>query len=330
MRQRNYRIDFLRIISAFFVVLIHVVTISVTYNDTAVAQPVEEGLNVVHNLSSWAVPVFFMISGFCILGNDEECTWQWVMRHIRRFVGILFTFGWFYALLERVYTEKAISFQVIAFSFIDVINGKLWAHMWYIYSIIGIYLVLPIVKAYIVQKENNVYYLSGLLFLFTILVPAMNDWLGLSFGVELPMTGYLFYVCAGAAAARCRSIDRKYLNLVWGAACAMILLYFITGRYRVYSYTSLPVCIMALSIFILGTRGDINLGGEKLMELSKCTLGIYLIHPLFLNLMLKLLHIYPLHLCAFVSVPVTCVFIFFLSYLTVYILRKIPVATWFI
>ena len=330
MRQRNDRIDFLRIMSAFFVVSIHVVTISVTYNDVAVAQPVEEGLNIAHNLSSWAVPVFFMISGFCILGNDEECTWKWVMRHIRRFVGILFTFGWFYALLERVYTEKALSIQVIVLSFLDVINGKSWAHMWYIYSIIGIYLVLPIIGAYIMQKENNVYYLSSLLFLFTILAPAVNEWLDLSFGVELPMSGYLFYVCAGAAVARCRSINSKYLKLVLGAAGAMILVYFVTGRDRVYSYTSLPVCLMALSIFILVTKGEVNLGGEKLMELSKCTLGIYLVHPLFLNLMLKLLHIYPLHLPALVSVPVTCIFIFCLSYLTVYILRKIPAVKWII
>ena len=67
MRERNYRIDILRCVSAFFIVVIHVVSTSVTYNDTAVAQSTVRLLNAVHNLSGWAVPVFFMITGFFVL-----------------------------------------------------------------------------------------------------------------------------------------------------------------------------------------------------------------------------------------------------------------------
>lgn len=330
MHQRNYKIDFLRIMSAFFVVVIHVVTISVTYHNTKVAQPVAEGLNIVHNLSSWAVPVFFMISGFCILGNDQECTYRWVLGHIKKYVGILFTFGWFYALLERVYTAKAISLPVFGLSLLDVINGKLWAHMWFIYSIIGIYLVLPIIKPFIMQKEKNIYYISGLLFVFTILVPAVNEWLNLTIGIDFPMTGYLFYVTAGAMLARCRPIDKKYMNLVLGIAAVMIFVYFLAGKDRVYSYTSLPVCIMALCIFVLVIKNKKEFDGNRLINLSKCTLGIYLIHPFFLNLMIKFFHIYPLHWPVWISIPVTCIFIFLLSYMVVSVLRKIPFAKWFI
>ena len=333
MRSRNYRIDILRIVSAFFIVIIHVVSASVTYNDTAVNIHTIQELNIVHNLSNWAVPVFFMITGFCILGDDRECTWQWTIIHIRKYIGILFTVGWFYALLEYVYVEKAVSFQAVGLSLIDVLNGKTWTHMWFIYSIIGLYLVLPVVKPYIVQKERNVYYFAGLLFLSAILIPSVNSWLNLSVDIKIPVSGYLFYVVAGAVAARCHFENMKYVNLILiGANIIMVAYFLYYGRDEIYSYTSLPVCIMALSIFILGTKNGTgsNVQGRKQEKLAECTLGIYLIHPFFLNLMLKLLHIYPLHFVKWISIPITCIFLFFVSYVIVYGLKKIPVVRYFL
>lgn len=327
MRVRNYRIDILRIVSAFLIVVIHVVSASVTYNDTAVAQSTVQQMNVVHNLSNWAVPVFFMITGFCVLGDDRECTWQWTFRRVGKFAGILFTVGWFYALLEYVYTEKKFSLQAVGLSLVDVFNGNTWTHMWYIYFVIGIYLVLPVVKSHVVQDQKNVYYLSGLLCLSTILIPAVNNWLDLSIDIHLPMSGYLFYVVVGAMIARCGIADMKYANVVLAVTNAVVIIYFLNhGKDGVYPYTSLPVCIMALSIFTLLTSNHTELHtGLRLEGLSGCTLGIYLIHPFFLNLMIKLLHIYPLHFVKWISIPVTCIIIFFVSYLAVYVLKKIPI-----
>lgn len=327
MRVRNDRIDILRVISAFFIVVIHVVSTSVTYNDMAVAQSTVQRLNVVHNLSSWAVPVFFMITGFCVLGDDRECTWQWTSRHIGKFIGILFTVGWFYALLEYVYMERRLTLGAAGLSLVDVLNGNTWTHMWYIYFIIGIYLVLPVVKSHVVQDQKNVYYLLGILFLSTILIPVINSHMGLSVDIHMPLSGYLFYVVAGAAIARCSFADMKYINMALGAANVVVIAYFWKyGKDEIYPYTSLPVCIMALSIFILTIKNHTELHtGRKWDGISGCTLGIYLIHPFFLNLMIKLLHIYPLHGIGWITIPAACIVLYFVSYVTVYVLRKIPI-----
>ena len=327
MRVRNERIDILRVVSAFFIVVIHVVSASVTYNDTAVAQSTVQRLNVVHNLSSWAVPVFFMITGFCVLGDDRECTWQWAFRHIGKFIGILFTVGWFYALLEYVYMERKLTLGAAGLSLVDVLNGNTWTHMWYIYFIIGIYLVLPVVKSHVVQDQKNVYYLLGILFLSTILIPIINNRMGMSVDIHMPLSGYLFYVIAGSAIARCSFADMKYVNMALGAANVVMIAYFWNyGKDEIYSYTSLPVCIMALGIFILVTKNHAELHtGRKWEGISGCTLGIYLIHPFFLNLMIKLLHIYPLHGTGWITIPAACIVLYFVSCVTVYVLRKIPI-----
>ena len=327
MRERNYRIDILRCVSAFFIVVIHVVSTSVAYNDTAVAQATVRLLNVVHNLSSWAVPVFFMITGFCVLGDDRECTWQWTFRHVIKFIGILFTVGWFYALLEYVYMERTVSLRAVFLSLVDVLNGNTWTHMWYIYFIIGIYFVLPVIKSHVLQDQKNVYYLSGLLFISTIWIPAVNNWLGLSIDMHLPMSGYLFYVVMGALIARCSFADMKYFNVILAAVNMAAAVYLWNhGKDVVYPYTSLPVCIMALCIFILITKNHTGLHmGRKWKGITECTLGIYLIHPFFLNLMIKMLHIYPLHGTGWVTIPAVCIALYFISYATVYVLKKIPV-----
>lgn len=327
MRPRDYRIDILRIVSAFFIVVIHVVSTSVTYNDVAVDAHTARGLNVVHNLSSWAVPVFFMITGFCVLGDDRECTWRWTFVHIWKYAGILFTVGWFYAFLEYIYLERSVSLRAAGASFVDVLNGKTWTHMWFIYSIIGIYLVLPVIKPCIVASEKNVYCLAGVLFFTTVLLPVVNDLLKLSIDIKLPIAGYIFYVIAGAAAARCHFQSMKYVNLVFMAVDLLVIVYFLCcGREEIYAYTSLPVCLMAIGIFIPVAKNDAALHGcgGRLEKLAKCTLGIYLIHPLFLNLMVRLLHIYPLHITGWISIPVTCIALFLVSYGTVCLLRKIP------
>ena len=327
MQTRDYRIDILRSVSAFCVVVIHVVSASVTYNAAAVAQATVWQMNVVHNLSSWAVPVFFMITGFCVMGDDRECTWQWTFGHIGKFVGILFTVGWFYALLEYIYMEKSVSLRAVGLALVDVLNGDTWTHMWYIYYIIGIYLVLPVVKSHIVQNQRNVGCLSGLLFLSTILIPAVNGWMGLSIDMHLPMSGYMFYVVTGAMISRCRFSKMKYINAALAAVNVVTVIYVLEhGKDEIYPYTSLPVCMMALSIFALMAWNPVGLHiGRKWVGLSECTLGIYLIHPFFLNLMIKLLHIYPLHGMAWISIPAACMVLYFGSYATVYVLRKLPI-----
>ncbi len=59
------------------------------------------------------------------------------------------TFGLFYAFLEDlVLANYKLSVDIIMSAFIRVLNGETWAHLWYIYSLVGIYLLLPLWKGF--------------------------------------------------------------------------------------------------------------------------------------------------------------------------------------
>lgn len=108
---RKYSIDILRILSAIVIIIIHVVTSPVANSTNIIEVSLENNLNLIHNLMLWSVPVFFMITGYCLL-LKKECTYRYCFSHVLKYIAVLFTVGLFYALLEEVYSVKSINVMV--------------------------------------------------------------------------------------------------------------------------------------------------------------------------------------------------------------------------
>ncbi len=174
--ERKYSIDLLRVISCLAVVLIHTISGPMTNYSGVLDAELETVLTRIHVLMNWSVPVFFMITGYCILGKDEY-TYRHCLKHVRKYLFVLATVGFFYALLEEFFITKTICLSVILESCKNVVSGNLWDHMWYIYAIIGVYLVLPVLHAFLSSKKENRFILTGLLFLFTIVIPAVESFM---------------------------------------------------------------------------------------------------------------------------------------------------------
>ncbi len=316
---RRYSIDVLRVISALAVIIIHVVTAPVHNATGEVSVSLRANLNLVHTLMLWAIPVFFMITGYCLM-MKQECTYKYCFSHVLKYIGVLFTVGLFYSLLEEVFMAKTMNAAIVIKSVFNVITGDLWDHMWFIYSIIGIYLVMPIIHCFMQQGEKNILILTGLLFFFTILCPSMEEYI--SIGVEFPFGGFLFYVCFGGMISKCKV--NKRLLLFSGLIGGLSVVYVIVADNHVLNYTYLPVCLIAMSIFSIVSQ--LNMKPNKLvLKVSECTFGIYLIQPLFVNIALKLLRIDLLSNLPGVRLCVFATLIFAASLVTTYVLRKIPV-----
>ncbi|MFW5670568.1 MAG: acyltransferase, partial [Acetivibrio ethanolgignens] len=244
---RNYSIDVLRIISTIAVVMIHVVTSSVYNSTNVIDTSVENNLELIHALMLWSVPVFFMITGYCLL-KKQECTYKYCFSHVLKFLGILFSVGLFYSLLEEIFTAKAICLTLVIKSVLNVISGNLWDHMWFVYSIIGVYLVMPVIHSFMQQGEKNIYILTGLLFLFTIFFSTIKQWLPI--GIDFPFGGYLFYVCFGGAVGKCR-IKKEVLYLCClSGGISIVCMVAVVGTYS-FGYRHISVCLIAMSIFLL-------------------------------------------------------------------------------
>ena len=243
--ERKYSIDILRIMSAIAVIIIHVVSAPVANSTVEIDVSLKMNLNLIHSLMNWSVPVFFMITGYCLL-NKKECTYEYCFSHVLKYVCVLFTVGLFYALLEEIYIYRTINISVFVQSVLNVIQGNVWDHMWFVYAIIGIYLVMPIIHQFMQQGNKNIFILTVLLFFFNILLPTLEKWI--SIGVVFPFSGYLFYVCFGGAVAKLK-INKKLSYLIYLTGLLSIVWIIVDADRQNFGYKHLAVCLMAMSIF---------------------------------------------------------------------------------
>lgn len=170
MADRKANIDLLRVISAAAIVTLHSVTAPMGNASSPIPLLTEQILTVIHSLTLWAVPAFFIITGYCLF-LKPECNYKYCFLHIRKFVIVLFTIGLFYALLEEVYSTGMINGLVVLVAVKNVIAGNIWEHMWFVYAIIGIYLVMPVVHGFIKRERKDSFILTAILFAFNILFP---------------------------------------------------------------------------------------------------------------------------------------------------------------
>lgn len=336
MKKRYLNIDYLRIVCAFAIVILHVTSATLTYAEQP-SKVVTVVMQLSTALTAYAVPCFFMITGFLWLGSDKRCSYRVVAKHILKFVVVLFTIGLFYALLEIMFATHEISLNGVVKALFNVLSGKLWDHMWYVYAVIGVYLVLPLIKPYFRDsKLLDDLIVVSLSFIYTILLPYIKEFFGYSVPVSFIATGWVFYVMLGGLIGKYQSflIDRKRMVfvvcLILSVICnlGIILKYIAKPGFNVVSYTSISVALIAISALLLAAirkRCEKVNNQERILELSSCCWGIYLIHPFFINLMIKFFKFNPISWAWYISIPITCIMMFALSAATTCVLRKIPI-----
>lgn len=318
--ERKYSIDLLRIISSLAVIIIHTVSAPVTYNAIQISTSVASHLELIHTLMNWSVPVFFMITGYCLL-LKQNCTYRYCFLHATKYLGILFSIGLFYSLLEEIFNAKTINTSIILKSVQNVFTGNLWDHMWFIYALIGIYLVMPVLHSFIQQSRESAVILTSLLFFFNILCPTFEKYIHL--GIIFPFSGYLFYVCYGSIIAKYKiCTSHKYLCCFLGLLS--ILWIIMSSNSSSYGYDHLSICLIAMSIITI--FNDLTISPSKLiLKVSECTLGIYIIHPFFINVALKLLKLNMGSEMPYLKLLLFTTVIFFISFISTCVLQRIPV-----
>lgn len=317
MKRIGY-LDVLRIFAALAVVIFHVLG-SAVHNDPSVSAHLADTIMRVKSTLVWPVPVFWMITGFLWLHPEKKCTFSAVLPNIRRFALVLFSIGYAYALMERVFNAGAISVQLFLLAFSDVFTGQLWDHMWYLYAAIGVYLALPVLKPFFgTQPLRSKAVLVLLLWSFTLLAPFLEERFGYAFPVHFPLGAPLFYVWAGGLMTG--------LNISRKAGAAAALLFVASGALCALGGDSTLLTSLSAPALFAAAKG---LGGEHstpapLAGLARCTFGIYLFQQFFINLLIKALHIYPLRYPAVPGIALTSLLVFLLSFALTAALRRIP------
>ena len=154
-QSRESNFDLLRIICSVAVITIHV---SATYK-TAITNEETFGtiytshifVTLLYNtLSRFAVPCFVMLSGAFILSNDKNSDYYYFYHKCFRSIGIttiIFSVLYFlYSIAISIVIIKVRNedWTVLLTPVKDLIKGKPYYHMWYLYAMIGVYILVPI------------------------------------------------------------------------------------------------------------------------------------------------------------------------------------------
>ena len=316
--ERKHSIDLLRIISCLAVIGIHVLSGPMTNYNEILDAGLVTFLKKTHIMLNWAVPVFFIITGYCILSKPEY-TYANCFKHVRKFMVLLATVGFAFSLLEEFFNVRTFNFSIIAAAVRNVISGNLWDHMWYLYAIIGIYLVLPVLHLFMTSTKNNRLLLTGLLFFFTIVVPSIKPIVAI--GVDIPFSGYLLYICFGGMVAKGDFSKKQSISIVMAGLVSAI--YILLSPFADdFGYRSPAICLLACSIFVVFALLDVKT--SKFISIaSQCTLGVYLIHPLFLNVAIKVLKLDFLSRMPYFRLACLYVAVSLISFFTTFTLLRI-------
>lgn len=201
--------DILRILAVFAVMMIHV-SASGFYTN-----PVQsftwQVVNFYECMVRWAVPVFVMVSGMFLLNPQKEITLSKLYRkNIFRIVMALITWGLFYRSLsisKMIFLDKVCDKELtvgILKQCSTFVFGHAWYHLWFLYMIIGLYLLVPLIRVFTTYATKKQYhYLFILYFLFGSLLPLLqgvlilvDDRLKISFSIK-ELMGFAGYFILG-------------------------------------------------------------------------------------------------------------------------------------
>lgn len=297
----------------------------------------------VANVLRFAVPCFFMISGALLLDPKKDISIEKLLKkYILKYVCVLLTFGWFYAVVEEVFTRKTFNLPVVVTALGNTVQGHSWTHLWYLYSLLGVLLSLPILRMitnYATEKEKK--YLIGVSVLFLYFFPQIDTISGFKFGVTLAtMNLYGFYMLLGYW------MHSEFIRIPVVLA-------------RIGVVVCVPLLILSTYVGVMGLMGEHVLGfsgydspvnlfysicifelfhqkgaavyredsrfGHCIRWLSSLSFGVYVTHMIWYNLAFKFFRINLFQLNLITGLVGIGGSVFLLSIFTTSILKKIPV-----
>lgn len=252
-------------------------------------------------LAHVSIPVFVMISGALLLDDSRrESAGQFYRRRMIR-VGVPLVAWTAVYLAVRVFLDRE---ELSAGrAIVLILTGNPYYHLWFLYMIVGLYLVTPALRTFVRsagRAERVFVIVVGLLLANAYFQTDVLLWNNQRSIFTMFVPWIAFYLC-GYELSRIdpRRIPSKYLVLTvlvsagYLAAFSGVFLDRAGGvgvRY-VFDFFSPPVVFLSIAIFWAARLREVTgrpLEGRRkvaLERVSAATLGVYVLHPLVLDLM---------------------------------------------
>jgi surface polysaccharide O-acyltransferase-like enzyme len=345
-QSRHRGLDLLRVLATYMVMQIH----------TGEFEYIATDGSVLHTAGSWAVgwtnsllrvcvPLFVMITGFFLfpIGDERKFFRKRFTRVLIPFVLWCAVYSFYY------YAQGAISLQTAFLNIakIPVNYGTEVGHLWFVYMLMAIYLIAPVLSPWIVSASRKSMELFLVLWSITLLLPFIHLFFAEVWGEcywNATPTLYYFSGFIGYA------VLAVYIKRFWMApslrvdilAIALVLVgYALTAggfllrlnrEHEVksleltWNFTTFNVALMTAGLFLLFRNIHTNHGSSPqwrlVGDIARLSYGMYLAHIIVLNAVHS--HLAPLLANAFLRIPTIALTTFVLTYLGVKLLSLLP------
>ena len=339
IEKKNVQYESVRALAAIAVIIIHTFNSAILLfgEDASIAKVII--YRCIMNSMWWAVPCFVMLSGTLLLNSDKKISLKKLYgKYIFRMLVVLFVFGTGFAWLELFFESRTVNIREIVFAFKNMLLGNTWSHMWYVYCLVCLYLLLPLFKIiadYASDKELK-YILCILLAIGTVL-QLLKD-----LDVDFVWAGYLhintiypFWFLLGAAHNRgILSMKKGTTVLIFCVVSAVLIAASIVEEVMSVSlkafwgYGSIIVVFQAITLYklLIKTNAFNKFVSKILLEIADKSFGIYIVHMIFINFVYKVLKFNPFDTSSGIISGFILVFAnLIISFVIASIMRKIPI-----
>ncbi len=333
----NSGASWLRILGSIAIVVLHTMSSAeIIYRDQISTREGRLSLMIVYGLM-WAVPVFVMVSGALLLDPGREMSLGRIFRsYVLRIFLALTIFVFIFRIFDMIMDGEQFKLSVFADALKRLVTGSSWSHMWYLYMLLGLYLLLPAYRLVAAGCDGRMLrYLTLVCFIFLSVMP-MFELAGfhVEFHIQLSIVYTLYFFTGYGIASGKLPVSRMLASVLFLAGTVIIFLFLLawwrTGntayKEMLSSYASPGVVLQSVGIFALLWRRDgaKEEGEHKMLRFAdSTTFGIYLIHMIPLRLVLRYMKLNP-YARGWYSFVLLIFAVTVLSGLLTALLRRIP------
>ena len=329
-------LNVLRVYACMAVIIFHIFAIIISAFGTTFSEIEKYICVLLRNIWLWHVPTFIMISGVIFLNKEKEITIKKLyLKYISRIVLALIIFGFPFAFMEIFY-DNHYQFNIgqLGTSLLNVFQGNLWDHMWYLYMITGLYILLPFFKIFANYSDRKTLeYVLIVLFVFTGVIPTFASIFRLNFGISIPLSSvFALYLLLGHYIHRYNVIINNKILYLTGLLYILYMAFvainkdFVDARGDIVGLNgNISPLVVWLTVCVFCYVRQ-HVPTNKVYDLiSPLTFGMYLIHPLIINLFIKVIKFTPDKYPLVVVVVVVAIVTTILSLLFTLVARKIKI-----
>ena len=348
-RTRDHSLDLIRTIAILCVIINHSVESTYPIGSISEMAAFSEAKQVFcyscFVIGRVAVPLFLMLTGYLLLPREYDADKASVFYR-KKFLSLLLVWEiWIliYQVFISWYDQNPVQPHLWLKRMLFLENAGL-AHTWYMPTIIGIYLFIPLISVALkAMNSKTILLLMAVCYVYVFVIPLISTFLDASDFEKFHKELYLqfgggmhgLYVIMGYMLARHKEQIKKRLSLrrirvlTFLAALAAFTLAVITQIYLVNAgakynvwYDNPFLAVAALCLFILLMSTNIGTGAAGLaMQISRCSFGMFCVHMMVLmpleGMVGESVHNYLKLLILFIVTSIA-------SYAIVRVLGKIP------